>query len=171
VAAAVRACGEKIALVFVSASRKSALTAWDLAATGYLLKPVDQVRLTAVVRKCARIFQEAKQANRMTTSQLDAKRAAIIAGSRSINWHGRQSRLFFEFLLDQPGQSANKYVACEALFADEQPKQALAKLHYAALHARRSINEVNCGFRLRYNVDSYQLITQFTPGVKESCQG
>ncbi|MEI6286758.1 MAG: response regulator [Bacillota bacterium] len=171
VAAAIRACSEGIALVFVSANRQSAIKAWDLSATDYLLKPVDQERLSAVVSKCARVCRETRNTALSTNGHLEVKREAILAGASAINWHGRQSRLFFEFLLDQPGQVANKYVVCEGLFADYQPKKALAKLHYAALHARRSINEANCGFRLRYNVDSYQLITQFTPGLKESCQG
>ena len=171
VAENIRAYAERIALVFVSANRNSAIQAWNLAATGYLLKPVDQARLSAVVKKCARVCQEASTTSATTASQLDTKCSTIITGSRAINWRGRQARAFFEFLLDQPGQSANKYVVCEALFPAERPERALAKLHYAALHARRSINESNCGFWLRYNVDSYQLITQFTPGVNESCQG
>ena len=159
VAAAIRASGEGIAMVFVSDNRNSAIKAWDLSATGYLVKPVDQARLSAVVKKCARVCKEAGAPADTAASQLKAKGETIITGSRTINWRGRQARAFFEYLLDQPGQSANKYVICEALFPAERPERALAKLHYAALHARRSINESNCGFWLRYNVDSYQLIT------------
>ncbi|MEI6286764.1 MAG: response regulator [Bacillota bacterium] len=146
-AEAVRQLDETVPIVFVSASQKYAVTAWQLQACHYLLQPVNPKQLPRLVDKCLHYRQK------MNAQPLD-----ISGQINAIDWHGKKARELFEYLIRQPNRIGNKYIACEALFPDDGPDKAFSKLQQAVYYARKSLVDADCGIELRYNVDSYQII-------------
>jgi len=146
-AEAVRQLDETMTIVFVSASKKYAVTAWQLQSCHYLLQPVNPKQLPGLVDKCLHYRKK------WTVQPLDL--TDLISG---IDWHGRKSCDLFEYIIRQPNRTSNKYLACEALFPEEDLDKAFRKLHQLVFHVRKSLAEANCGVELRYNVDSYQII-------------
>ncbi len=168
-------------IVFVTAYNEYAVSAFELGALDYLLKPVSEHRFNKTIH---RILRE-RSGQSTTSKQIDAEKdsRAILHvrcfGSLQLSIQAAENREsmllrtakaeeLFALFMHYYGRPLHKDLLIEQLWTDFVYDNALMQLHTAVYQIRKLLKHLDNGSKLRYRHDSYHLIlTEYSLDVDQ----
>lgn len=158
-------------IVFVSAYDRYALTAFEVNATDYLLKPVSRSRFSQTIERLNQIFSapafEAASAppivGKAETSpeypmvHTFGKLTLSCNGRDFANWKMAKVRELFAFFLYNRGQSVYRDTILETLWGHMNPERAQSSMNTCNYNLRKLLEESGSGISLSYASNYYEL--------------
>jgi len=158
----------QIQIIFVTAHSQFALDAFDVAATDYLLKPVQEQRLEKAMIKAQQIYDSRKE------TRTDDKKAnlhvrvlggfqLIDSGQQTVKWRTKKVSELFLFLWLHQKKPILNVVIMENLWPEAEPERASVNLHTTMYQLRKTLKQygsenpillVNNHYQLTMKLDS-----------------
>ncbi|XID90499.1 response regulator [Paenibacillaceae bacterium WGS1546] len=166
-------------LVFVTAYNEYAISAFELGALDYLLKPVSENRIDKTLQRIKRERRGqpaiAKQEETMYPSKphlhvrcFGHLQVSIEASGNTepIMWRTAKAEELFALFMHYYGRPLHKDFLIEQLWTDLFYDNALMQLHTAVYQIRKLLKYLHNGSELRYRQDCYHLLlTEYTCDV------
>lgn len=157
-----------IQLIFVTAHARFAVDAFDVAATDYLLKPVQEQRLEKAMIKAQQIYdsrQEQRTDNKGANLYVRVFGGfqLIDAGQNTVKWRTKKVSELFLFIWLHRKKPLLNVVIIENLWPDAEPEKASVNLHTTMYQLRKTLKRygsenpilfVNNHYQLAMNIDS-----------------
>jgi two-component SAPR family response regulator len=158
--------GGMIQIVFVSAYDEYALTAFEVHATDYLLKPVTRARFKQTIERL-NAFLAMQSASMAALPQAPAQDAALIRtfgkleiarGERRFgSWRTAKVRELFAFFVHNRGQRVYRETILETLWGHMDADHALSSMNTCNYYLRKHLEETGTGIALTYSSSYYTL--------------
>ncbi len=155
-----------IQIVFVTAYDDYALSAFEINALDYLLKPIQKERLKKTMKRLA-------QNSPLVTEHSSTKQDRLllsVCGSFSIkkengetelvSWRTSKVRELFHYLLHNKERLVRKSLLIELIWPGLDPEKAYAQLYTAIYHVRKALKHYPDYFKLENMTEGYILSTQ-----------
>lgn len=145
-------------IVFITAFNHYATQAFEVNAMDYVLKPVHPVRFEKTIEKLIKnkrkpIISDVKEIKIRSLGYFD-----VLIDGIPIKWSRSKARELLAYLLHYEGTKRTKYVICEDLWPDYEPKKVLAYLQTAMCSLRKSLGTIGCEhIRIEFSDESYAL--------------
>lgn len=160
--------GYPVQIVFVSAYDEYALTAFEVNATDYLLKPVNRSRFRQTVDRLndiLKITQQPVTPARSVQAEQPPQRLVRLFGKLEItqgergfgSWRTAKVRELFAFFLHNRGQSIYRETILETLWGHMDTEHALASMNTCNYYLRRQLEESGSGIALSYASSYYSI--------------
>lgn len=167
-------------IVFVTAYNEYAISAFEVGAIDYLLKPVSQDRIDKTIRRIVSDHRGESPAPAQVTALQTTQTVLHIrcfghvhvsietaAQREAVTWRTAKAAELFALFMHYYGRPLHKDVLIEQLWPDLHYDNALMQLHTAVYQIRKLLKHANNGSELRYHHDSYHLLlTAYTYDVE-----
>lgn len=154
-------------IVFVSAYDNYALTAFEVQATDYLLKPVSRSRFQQTIMRLNQILNmPAKAANPANAPSLQAEAPMVHAfgkltlscnGKNYDTWKMAKVRELFAFFLHNYQQAVYRENILETLWGHMDSERAQSSMNTCNYYLRKLLEETGSGISLSYASNYYTL--------------
>ncbi|MDG0814458.1 BTAD domain-containing putative transcriptional regulator [Cohnella rhizosphaerae] len=160
-AAAIEERREGTKVVFVTAYSSYALSAFEVNALDYVLKPIDPVRFAKAMTRVRETFAAVPRLQRgdagaavQTFGQL-----AVLSSApgEPAKWRTLKSKELFAYLLQYRERWLTRDLLLEELWPSYENDKALVHLHTAVYQVRRALKALDPGAALEYSLESYRL--------------
>lgn len=152
----------QIQLIFVTAHAQFAVDAFDVAATDYLLKPVQEQRLEKAMIKAQQVHDSRKE------SRTDDSHANLYvrvfggfqlldAGQNTVKWRTKKVSELFLFLWLHQKKPLLNVVIMEQLWPEAEPDRASVNLHTTIYQLRKTLKQYGSENPILYVNNHYQL--------------
>lgn len=145
-------------IVFVTAFNHYATQAFEVNAMDYLLKPVSTIRFEKTMEKLGRNREKP-----LTSAYEEVRLRSfgyfdVLLDGKPIKWSRTKARELLAYLLHFEAHKKEKYIICEDLWPDYEPKKALAHLQTAMCSLRKSLGSLGRqDIRIEFAGESYIL--------------
>ena len=146
---------QELQIVFVTAFNEYAITAFELQALDYLVKPVRPDRL---VKTMERMHKYLKQPEKLEAPRSDATTMIRMFDSlqvqypneqpTSISWRTQKSQELFAYLLFLNGKIVRKDALIEILWPDQDADKAYTNLYTTVYQLRRTLKQQQIGVQI-----------------------
>lgn len=150
-----------IDIVFITAFNHFATQAFEVNAMDYLLKPVHPARFEKTVEKLVKnkkkpLFSDSVKILIRSFGGFD-----LLIDGIPIKWSRSKARELLAYLLHFEGIKKSKYVICEELWPEFDPKRGLAHLQTAMCSLRKSLGTIGQeNIKINYSDESYLLFLE-----------
>lgn len=154
---------ESVQIVFVTAYDEYAVTAFDLNATDYLLKPVNRTRFRQTIEKLSQKLMP--QASAPASAVPAAPHMVHLFGKLEItledqsfsNWRTAKVRELLAFFIQNRGQSIYRETILGTLWGHLESEAALANMNTCNYYLRRQLDASGSGIALNYASNYYSI--------------
>src|SRR5690606_22578133 len=152
---------ERAFIVFTTAHNQYAVQAFELAATDYILKPIDYSRLLKTVERIAKEAALYEAATKLEQQRLQVQLLGSYQVANSdgqlINWRiAKEKELFACMLLSNTGSIARDKLI-DLLWPNEAYEKAKVYLHTAMSMLRKNLKTLGIEQIISYKMESYTL--------------
>lgn len=161
-------------IVFVSAYDRFALTAFEVNATDYLLKPVSRSRFSQTIERLNQILLAPARPVAGAPVSNEEQRPAVAQARRPMvhtfgklvlscngkdyaNWKMAKVRELFAFFLSNRGQNVYRDTILETLWGHMNPDRAQSSMNTCNYTLRKILEESGSGITLSYASNYYEL--------------
>jgi len=158
--------GGMVQIVFVSAYDEYALTAFEVHATDYLLKPVTRARFKQTIERL-NAFIAMQSASMAPAARAPARDTVVIhafgkleiaRGDRYYgSWRTAKVRELFAFFVHNRGQRVYRDTILEMLWGHMDAEHALPSMNTCNYYLRKHLEESGTGISLNYSASYYTL--------------
>lgn len=152
-----------IQIVFVTAYDKYALSAFEINALDYLLKPIQKERLKKTMKRLRQNGSHMKEHSCTKQERLMLSVCGSFTIKRKngkvelISWRTSKVRELFHYLLHNRGRLVKKSLLIELLWPELDPEKAYAQLYTAIYHVRKALKHYSDYFKLENITEGYIL--------------
>lgn len=154
---------EEVEIVFVTAFSQYAIDAFEINAIDYLLKPIQENRLSKSIERLRENFQESKvRINKKDT--LNNLRVNSFGGfqvldnmGNTLTWRTQKSKELFAYLCMKKERPVPKSIIMEAVFPGRDPDKASTLLHTTIYQVRKNLGKLGYSNAVIYLDESYQI--------------
>ena len=154
----------QVDVIFVTAYDKYALTAFEVNAVGYLLKPIsftDLQQLVCRIRKKREIRTTTNQDSKMTIQCLGGFFVYENQITREpMKWRTSKAEELFALLIHNHGQALSKDRIIDLLWGDMEYEKASQNLHVTSYYIREALQKIGYADIFVRNRGMYQLNTK-----------
>lgn len=152
----------QLQIIFITAYDDYALSAFELDALDYLLKPVRQERLRKTIQRIKnRMGSTQVTSPKSATLQMNLfKRVAIFDEHHQeiqLRWRTTKVQQLFLYLLHHRGKMIDKFSLLELLWPEYEVKKGLAQLYTATYHIRKTLEPFGDHVKIKSMTDGYLL--------------
>lgn len=152
----------EIEIVFVTAYEEYAVKAFELNAIDYVLKPINQARLTRTVERIEQRLSgrpmPVSQTLSATAQILCFKRLQIDVGmGEPFPWRTARSQELFAYLLSHHQEPVRKDVLLELLWPNAEYKKGFTQLYTTIYQIRKSLENAGLSVKLTNSGSDYYL--------------
>ncbi len=158
----------KTKIVFVTAYNEYAVKAFELNAVDYLLKPINEDRLSKTI---GRLMQEQTNENQMLEAinedddqpivccfkSLHFKRGVHSKEAIDVQWRTSKARELFAYLIHEREQFVRKDVILDLFWPDADIKSGSAQLYTTIYQIRKTLEKIDFPINITSSVNSYKL--------------
>jgi two-component system LytT family response regulator len=156
-------------IVFITAHSQFAVSAFDVGAVDYLLKPLQRDRIEAMIRTLVKRTTSQTSSSTLADKTADNLNAVklkcfyrldvlLLNGENaSIRWRTQKSKELFAMLLHDRGKYVNRWHLIEMLWPELHPDKAAGLLHTSIYNVRKVIKDYLPGIHIHYENESYRL--------------
>lgn len=158
----------KTKIVFVTAYNEYAVKAFELNAVDYLLKPINEERLSKTI---GRLMQEQTNENQILEAvsedddqpivccfkSLHFKRGVHSKEAIDVQWRTSKARELFAYLIHEREQFVRKDVILDLFWPDADIKSGSAQLYTTIYQIRKTLEKINFPINITSSVNSYKL--------------
>lgn len=154
----------QLQIVFTTAYHEYAVKAFELNALDYLLKPVNQSRLTITLQRAAasasRSQEAVKESNNIKLCCLRNLHYTDAYGAeQSFPWKTQRASELFAYLIYHHDKTVNKQTLIDLLWPDHDIERSSTQLHTAIYQIRKIMKEVGLfDFELKYKDGGYSFV-------------
>lgn len=162
----------QIQLIFVTAHAQFAVDAFDVAATDYLLKPVQAERLEQAMIKAQQVYDSRKKVQ-MEDEQTNLYVRVfggfqlLNAAQKTVKWRTKKVRELFLFLWLHQKKPLLNVVLMENLWPEMDPEKASVNLHTAIYQLRKTLKQCGCDNPILLVNNHYHLTMKFDSDYEE----
>ncbi|MFC5530963.1 response regulator [Cohnella yongneupensis] len=155
--------GKQTKLVFITSHKEYALSAFDVHAFDYMVKPVVQDRLHATVRRARatlrmeRLFQAEPATDATAAFNCLGGIELLSAQGDRVKWRSSKSAELFAYLLLHRGRLVSRARLIEDLFGDMPLKNAETYLNTTVYQLRKALDSVGLKNNLQSDSHRYAL--------------
>ena len=156
-------CGHQILIIFVTAYDEYALSAFDVRAIDYLLKPVTRARFKETVIRLKEILNQNKS-NRIEISKDQTSMIRLFGKveiSRNppftMSWRTATVRKLFAFFMHNQNHKIYRDILLETFWPKIQPEKALASLNTCNYYLRKHLEASGLEITLEYDAGYYNI--------------
>ncbi len=157
-------------IVFITAYSQYAVDAFEINAIDYLLKPIQENRLSKAIQRLRKNLEESHGANLLHNS-LTVKEFASFEvldhSNNPITWRTQKSKELFAYLLSKKEMAVPKMLIIEDIFPNREVDKATTLLHTTIYQLRKSLERLGYPNAIIYFNDSYQLDVPIHSDVQE----
>jgi len=152
----------QIQLIFVTAHAQFAVDAFDVAATDYLLKPVQEQRLEKAMIKAQQIYDSRKESQ---TGDIKANLYVRVFGGfqlldaeqKTVKWRTKKVSELFLFLWLHQKKPLLNVIIIENLWPEVEPERASVNLHTTIYQLRKTLKQYGSENPILLANNHYQL--------------
>lgn len=158
----------KTKIVFVTAYNEYAVKAFELNAVDYLLKPINEERLSKTI---GRLMQEQTNENQILEAvsedddqpivccfkSLHFKRGVHSKEAIDVQWRTSKARELFAYLIHEREQFVRKDVILDLFWPDADIKSGSAQLYTTIYQIRKTLEKISFPINITSSVNSYKL--------------
>ncbi len=148
-------------IVFVTAYPSYAVTAFDLNARDYLLKPVQKKRLAQTIARL-----EAKKGIEQIRLYLLNDFLVLGQAEKPVHWRTKKTKELLAYLYLNPGP-VDRSILMEAVFPEKDLSSAQALLHTTVYQLRKILNDLGFKKSIRYANEAYSLTLDIASDLEE----
>ncbi|RJE85075.1 response regulator [Paenibacillus sp. 1011MAR3C5] len=153
----------QIQLIFVTAHAQFAVDAFDVAATDYLLKPVQEQRLEKAMIKAQQVYDTRKEQRNDDKNEILYVRVfggfqLLDAGQQTVKWRTKKVSELFLFLWLHQKKPLLNVVIMENLWPEVDPEKASVNLHTTMYQLRKTLKQYGSENPILLVNNHYQLI-------------
>lgn len=159
--------GKNIKIIFITAYNSYAVSAFDVQAVDYLMKPVSRSRFKQTIDLLDDMFRNLPAEPSSETQVLETGSEAkvrlfgkleIIKDNKTISqWRTAKVRELFALYLNNRPEGIYRDEILNRLWGDISPDKALANLNTCNYYLRTFLNKIDTGISLNYSASYYQL--------------
>ncbi|MFD2115212.1 response regulator [Paenibacillus yanchengensis] len=161
-----------IQLIFVTAHSQFAVDAFDVAATDYLLKPVQAQRLEKAMFKAQQVYDSRKE---LRTDDKQANLYVRVFGGfqlvdaeqKTVKWRTKKVKELFLYLWLHQKKPLLNVVLMENLWPDVEPDKASVNLHTAIYQLRKTLKQCGIDHPILLANNHYQLTVKLDSDYEE----
>ncbi len=162
----------QIQLIFVTAHSQFAVDAFDVAATDYLLKPVQEQRLEKAIIKAQQIYDSRKESRSDDTNTKLFARVfggfqLLDAEKKTVKWRTKKVSELFLFLWLHQKKPILNVVIMENLWAEVEPERASVNLHTTIYQLRKTLKQYGSENPILLVNNHYQLTMEMASDYEQ----
>ena len=148
-----------VAVVFVSAYDAYAVSAFELEATDYLLKPILPERLEQTMHRLIRLAGvDRREYPGMTICCFYQLRIVDDQGvSRHLPWRTAKTKELFAYLLHSRDRMTSRDMLIELLWPEADPDKVMGNFNTTVYQLRQTLKQANVPVQILYGSGGYQL--------------
>lgn len=154
---------EDVEIVFVTAYSQYAVDAFEINAIDYLLKPVQEKRLSKAISRLKEKKRD-KDKYKKSVETLDKLKIysfggfkVVDSGSKALPWRTQKSKELFAYLWTRRGRTSSKDTILDAIFQDRELDKASTLLHTTVYQLRKNLEKLGYPNSIVYSEEGYQL--------------
>lgn len=153
-----------IPIVFITAYDEYAVTAFELNALDYLIKPIRIDRLQKTVDRIRNTLHISARKRPHVQLYINICGQLLIGETKevlqSISWRTAKAKELFLYLLHHENQLINKSLLAELLWPDLDPDKSFSQLYTTVYHVRNKLRDFNGHFKIESSMEGYILYTE-----------
>lgn len=163
-----------IKIVFITAFSQYAIDAFEINAIDYLLKPIQEKRLSKTIKRLKDEVNNQKiqsKVKHLLHNELKIKSFGSFqvydSKDLSIHWRTKKTKELFAYLWEQNGKAISKMKIMETIFPDKDLEKATTLLHTTIYQLRKSLEKLGYLDGIVYINESYKLKLPINSDIKE----
>lgn len=164
---------EDVEIVFVTAYSQYAVDAFEINAIDYLLKPIQEKRLSKAIGRLNERKKEKESysrdmnvSNKLKISSFGGFQLVDSRG-KPLNWRTRKSKELFAYLWTRKKQISSKDVIIEAVFPNRELEKASTLLHTTVYQLRKNLEKRGYINAIIYSEEGYKLNISIESDIEE----
>lgn len=147
-------------VIFITAFNQYAVSAFEVGAIDYILKPVHPLRFQKAV---TRVLQGQQNSQNQQQGELQIRtfgHPGLLLEGEIVRWSRSKSKEVFFYLLCHRNNRKHKFILCEELWPESDPQKALISLQTAVYGLRKTLAALkDRQIIIDYSDDCYEMRT------------
>lgn len=161
---------DTVEIVFVTAYSQYAVDAFGINAIDYLLKPIQEKRLSKTIERLREKTKE-DYGTHILDNRLKVNSFGVFevldCTNNPLIWRTQKSKELFAYLWNKKERAVSKMLIIETIFPDKDLDKATTLLHTTIYQLRKNLEKLGYSNGIIYFNDSYQLDVPIKSDVQE----